>query len=171
MFILAGAGYRQPASGCIHRGGTVIPGRLAVGKTVLSSGGTLDFNDAIDDLRLSNTSREIRGIPAAPLMADAQTIGPWSFDYVEGATQFLDASANSNPMQVSTAESLDEIDRAFYNHRPSPLESDFTAEILASWGSKACQAQAMQGSNACSVRGTSSCHTASAMCRPMSVTS
>jgi beta-mannosidase len=108
---------------CRKAGGTAIPGKLTVGKTNLAMGGTLDFNGAIDDLRLSNVARDIRGIPATALRADAHTIGLWSFDYVEGAVEFVDVSSNSNPMQVSVGESLDEIERAGYKAGPSPLDS------------------------------------------------
>jgi len=108
--------YRKP-------GGTVIPGKLTVGKANLAVGGTLDFNGAIDDLRLSNVARDIRGVPSAALQADAQTIGLWSFDYVEGASDFADASASANRMQVHVAESLDDIERIGYQAGPSPLDS------------------------------------------------
>jgi len=104
-------------------GRTVIPGKLTVGKANLASGGTLDFNGAIDDLRLSNVAREIRAVPAAALQADAQTIGLWSFDDVEGANEFTDATAHANPLQVSVSKSLDEIERAGYKAGPSPLDS------------------------------------------------
>src|SRR3984957_8518576 len=104
-------------------GGTVIPGKLTVGKANLVAGGTLDFNGAIDDLRLSNVAREICTVPAAPLRADAQTIGLWSFDDVEGAEGFADASSHANPLLVSVRESLDEIERASYKAGPSPLGS------------------------------------------------
>lgn len=115
---------------CRKAGGKVISGRLTVGKANLANGGTLDFNGAIDDLRFSNIAREIRGIPSAPLQADAQTIGLWSFDEAEGSFDegqgvgaFTDASLNANPMLVCVAKSLDEIERLGYEAGSSPMDS------------------------------------------------
>lgn len=104
-------------------GGTVVPGTLSVAKAVLAGGGTLDFDGAIDDVRLSNTVRVIHGIPTAPLKADAQTIGLWSFDQAGGTGEFADASANANPMQVST-ESMDALDLTSFKPGPSPMSSE-----------------------------------------------
>ncbi len=74
-------------------GGTVIPGKLSIGATA-----SLGCDGAIDDLRISNVAREIRGVPHAPQTADDHTIGLWNFDYVAGAKAFADASPNANPI-------------------------------------------------------------------------
>jgi len=89
---------------CRKSGRTVIPGKLTGGKANLAVGGTLYFSGTIDDLRLV---RHVSGVPSAALQADAQTTGLWSFDIVEGASDFSDASVKSNRMQVHIAESLD----------------------------------------------------------------
>jgi len=103
-------------------GGTVIPGKLTVGKANLSVGGSMDFNGAIDDLRLSSVAREIISVPTAALQVDDKTIGLWNFDVLEDRT-FADSSVNTNPIQLSRANSLNEIDRARYKAGPSPLDS------------------------------------------------
>jgi beta-mannosidase len=101
----------------------VIPGKLSVGKATLTFGGSFDFNGAIDDLRISNIAREIRGIPATPLAADQHTVGLWSFDVAGNSSAFLDSSVNANHLQIPVADSLDEIDSALYRAGPSPLDS------------------------------------------------
>jgi beta-mannosidase len=105
-----------------NQGGTVVSGAISAGKA-LSADGVLECNGRIDDLRLSNTAREIHGVPDGPLKADAHTIGLWSFDYVEGAKEFADASSNANPMRVPNLRSLSDADRASYKAGPSPLTS------------------------------------------------
>jgi len=101
----------------------VVSGKLTVSKATLATYGTLDFNGSIDDLRLSNLVREVRKIPSEPLQADGHTIGLWNFDAIEDAKRFLDMSATRNPLQVSSAKSLDEIDRIGYKASPPPLDS------------------------------------------------
>ena len=80
-------------------GGQVIPGKLSIGAV-----GPLGCDGVIDDLRISNIARDIRGIPNAPQTADAHTIGLWSFDYVAGAKNFADASTNANPVGYRLAQ-------------------------------------------------------------------
>ncbi|HEX5447006.1 MAG TPA: ThuA domain-containing protein, partial [Pirellulales bacterium] len=49
----------------------------------------------IDEVRISNVIRPIGGLPEAPLSADAQTIGLWHFDRLEGG-KILDQSTIQN---------------------------------------------------------------------------
>lgn len=110
--------------------GTVIPGPLTVGHAVLASGGTLDFNGQIDDLRLSSVARKIAGAPNGPLTPDAETVGLWSFDDAGDAEEFADASGHANPLRLPTESSLDEIDFRHYQAGPSPLDTEADAVAL-----------------------------------------
>ena len=109
-----------------NSGGMPISGLLTVGKANLAGGGSLDFNGVIDDLRLSNIARDIRETPTAPLTADTHTIGLWSFDHVGTDNAFLDASSAKTSLRLSSAASLDEIDRDSYRAGPSPFDSPAT---------------------------------------------
>jgi type 1 glutamine amidotransferase len=70
------------------------PGPLTIGGLV--SGG-INCEGAIDDVRISKGPREFTSVPDAPLKADAQTIGLWSFDEVQFKQQFKDLSKTASP--------------------------------------------------------------------------
>lgn len=54
-----------------------LPGPMAVGALAT---GELRCDGLVDEVRLSNTAREIAGVPAAPFQSDAHTVGLWHFD-------------------------------------------------------------------------------------------
>lgn len=57
----------------------------------------------IDEVRISRVARVIKGVPDAPLPADAHTIALWRFDEDESATSFADASKTGNPVVLGRA--------------------------------------------------------------------
>jgi len=58
--------------------------------------GNIGCDGMVDEVRISKGLRAIDGVPAAPLEADASTVGLWRFDRVDrGGSE--DASATKNP--------------------------------------------------------------------------
>lgn len=74
---------------------TRIAGPLAIGKAY-DNDQAVPCNGQIDELRISNTVREIGAAPQKPFEADAQTIGLWHFDENPGAPILNDASDKKN---------------------------------------------------------------------------
>jgi hypothetical protein len=86
------------------------------------------FDGAIDDVRVSRCIRSISGVPAAPLPADAETAGLWSFDATTGPDRFADSSGHNNPLAISRA-SLSTSDHLSYRAGPAPLDSHRSARF------------------------------------------
>jgi glucose dehydrogenase len=69
--------------------GAPVPGSLGLGQL---EDGSIGHEGLVDEVRLSSGERAIGGLPAAPLVADATTLGLWHFDGVEPA-----GSTNDSP--------------------------------------------------------------------------
>ncbi len=102
----------------------VQPGPLAFGTAVAVE--KLDCDGIIDDIRISNTVRNITSIPNKSLTADRNTIGLWSFDSKVKRGEFADASSVKNPAKMigSSGISLDEIDRKSFKAGIAPMASN-----------------------------------------------
>ncbi len=81
-------------------GGATVEGDLAIGSLV-SRG--IGFAGIIDEVRISNTVREISSTPEQPFAKDDQTIGLWHFDRLNDKKQFADESSQGTPAVLSTA--------------------------------------------------------------------
>jgi hypothetical protein len=85
-----------PLSGPPDKG---ISGPLCLGALTT---GELRCNGLIDEVRLSNTAREVRGVPSQPFAADSVTIGLWHFDQLDGG-KYADASQLGNAARYSSS--------------------------------------------------------------------
>ena len=73
-----------------HQSGALVFGAVGAG---------LDFkwDGLIDEVRISKDVRAIEGIPSAPFVTDAQTIGLWHMDDLGSKGEIADQSALKNP--------------------------------------------------------------------------
>jgi beta-mannosidase len=102
--------------------GKVFAGVLRVGKTVWSDG-SFTCDGAIDELRLSNIARKIRGAPTAAFTADEHVVGLWNFEREKVGAEFIEPLAGTSRLSIDRYLSMSETDRASYHAGPSPLDS------------------------------------------------
>ncbi|MES2794096.1 MAG: ThuA domain-containing protein, partial [Planctomycetota bacterium] len=82
-------------------------GGLAIGSLVAREIGCTGI---VDEVRISNTIRELKTVPTAPFEADDQTVGLWHLDAVDAKKQFPDSSKLNSPA-VAELEAVKKKDR------------------------------------------------------------
>jgi type 1 glutamine amidotransferase len=82
--------------------GTSIPGGLGIGSLI---GREFGCAGSIDEVRISQGVREIKGLPTGPFEPDAQTLGLWHFDELDKEQRFPDSSLKKSPA-VADAEAV-----------------------------------------------------------------
>ncbi|MDB5336826.1 MAG: Trehalose utilization [Planctomycetaceae bacterium] len=87
--------------------GNSVAGDLAIGSLV---GREIGCNGLVDEVRISNSIREIKSLPTAPFEADEQTVGLWHFDELDAEKKFPDSSKLKTPA-VADVDSVKKKDR------------------------------------------------------------
>ncbi len=87
--------------------GNSVAGDLAIGSLVARE---IGCNGLVDEVRISNSIREIKSLPTAPFEADDTTIGLWHFDELDAEKKFPDSSKLKSPA-VAELDSVKKKDR------------------------------------------------------------